>query len=180
MRSLFPSAWLQFSGDEPPEFVADVRRSRDQSHPRRRAMERASRRRRARLPVCDCCSSTRGTAVWPAARVRVSRGSTSPLIVKERRVDRRRRSDAGERERLRGAAQSFRRGRAQRHRDRRPERSREDARLRARGAQAMNRPDARGYFGELRRPIRSRGAGRRARRAGARDDDGLRRRGILG
>ena len=146
----FRARSLQFSGDESPEFVARYgERAIKAIHvdaPRRALIAK----RRGTLSGRDCCCSIRATTAWPAAPARRLHGSRPLPIASAAARRHRRRPHARERRRsvwrrahpfgvdVRSGIETG--GRKD---------PSEDARVRARGARAMKKPDARGYFGDF-------------------------------
>ena len=84
VQSLFPSAWLQFSGDESPEFVADYgERAIKAVHVGDDAAGLAEAAGNIRTR-CSC--STPSTTACAGARERASTGSARRKLTKARRV----------------------------------------------------------------------------------------------
>ena len=170
VRALFPRALLQFSGDEPPGVRRALRRlarSRrfTSTHHGTRSRERAARFPDATLLLDSrhdgLAGGTGTTFAWEQRRADCESSGASSSPVASRPTTSRRVVET---------RAALRRGRAQRHRDRRDERSRQKMRAFVRAVREFAmKPDARGYFGRVRRPLRSRGVDRGARRAGARD-----------
>ena len=145
-----------------------LRRSRDQGDPRRRTWDDDRAQRAARFPDATLLFDSRHDGLAGGTGTTFAWERVAPIAARAPRRHRGR-PDARERRRVRrDACAPF--GvdvRSGIETDGRKDPA-EDAGLRARGARGAMKPDARGYFGELRRTLRSRSADRGARRARAR------------